>query len=210
MFFLSPALYAASEELPKALDDRHRHNHKNQFEISLNGGDYLGDQTGNSWTTGAKAYFSFNSIVGVGVNYAYTPLSVDSSSNFGQFLKTKDTHMLDAEVMLNNAAAFRAGKVIECDLYLTLGVGTIWIDRKYKPMGMVGGGMKIYGKPDWLAFRIDVNSYLHPTPNPGGDKFNGDMAMTLGISFLFPVRQRVIEFEEKVSIEEEVKETSKN
>ena len=65
----------------------------------------------------------------------------------------------------------------------------MWINRVWEPLGIVGGGMKIYMPPPWLAIRFDVNSVLHSTPKPEGDSFNADVMFNLGISFLFPIHR---------------------
>ncbi len=177
------------DPLHKAVDHRYRASKHLQSELNLFGGDYLGDETHNSWMVGARYYLHLNNTFAVGASYIYTPIVADMSSAFGQSLRTKQQHIIDAELMISNDAAFRAGSsIIECDLYFTLGVGVFRVNRQNKPVGMIGGGMKIYTGLPWLAFRVDVNSYLHPTPNPGGDHFNADVAMMGGVSFLFPKR----------------------
>jgi len=185
----SNCVFAAEENLQEVLDRRDRFSKHLQSEVNINGGDFLGDETHNSWNVGAKYYLHINDTFAIGASYAYTPIITDWSSTFGKSLKTKQQHIIDGEVMIANDTVFRAGKnIIECDMYLTVGAGTILINRHYEPMGVIGGGIKIYTGWPWLAIRIDVNTYLHPTPNPTGDTFNGDISMNGGVSFLFPVK----------------------
>ncbi len=197
-FLWTLPLYAEKDELHQALDRRYRFQKQHQSELGLRGGAYLGNQTRTSWFAGGYYYFHINNTFALGATYSYSPIEVDSNSTFGKSLKTKETHLMDAEVMISNDAAFRAGKsIVECDLYFVLGVGSIWINRHYEPMGTVGGGMKVYTKWPWLVPRIDVNSYIHPTPNDSGTTYDADIATILGLSFVFPTKK----LEEKVSEE---------
>lgn len=183
-------LYAEKDELHKAVDRRYRFNKHLQSEFGFRGGAYLGNQTQTSWTVGGFYFLHLNNTFALGAAYNYTPIEVDSASTFGQSLQDKNMHLMNAEMMISNDAAFRAGKsVIECDLYLTLGVGALWINRQYEPLGVVGGGMKIYTGWPWLAARVDINTYIHPTPVPNGTKYDADVATVLGLSFMFPERK---------------------
>ena len=179
----------AAGDLHEALDRRYRFSKHLQSEASLYGGDFLGDETHNSWDVGAKYYLHLNNTFAIGAAYAYTPIYTDFSSTFGKSLRTKKQHIIDGEMMIANDAAFRAGNsIVECDLFLTIGAGTMWINRHYEPLGVIGGGLKIYTGVPWFALRFDVNTYIHPTPNPTGDTINADMSINLGASFLFPQR----------------------
>ncbi|MFH1874927.1 MAG: hypothetical protein ABH859_07070 [Pseudomonadota bacterium] len=194
MFIASPCFAETETEvkdpLHKSVDHGYRLSKKLQSEFGIFGGDFLGDETHNSWMAGGRYFLHLNNTFAVGATYTYTPIITDMSSTFGTSLRTKKQHIIDAEVMISNDAAFRAGDaIIECDLYFALGVGVFRINQRNMPMGMIGGGMKIYTGWPWLAFRVDVNSYLHPTPNPTGDTFNADIGMMGGVSFLFPKRK---------------------
>ena len=75
------------------------------------------------------------------------------------------------------------------DLYFTFGGGSMYINRQWKWSSMVGGGMKIYFPSiPWYAMTIDVESYFHPVPGPGGTSFASDIDFVLGFSFMFPTR----------------------
>lgn len=180
----------AEDELHEALKKRQEFHKKRQHEISINGGGFLGDQSHSSWTAGANYHFLINDTFGVGAAYAYSPTITDWSSNYGRSLRSRRQHFMDAELMISNDAAFRAGKtIIECDFYLTLGAGALWINEEYEPLGVVGGGLRVYLPWPWMALRVDVNTYMHYTPIPTGDVFSADMSMIGGVSFLFPVRK---------------------
>jgi outer membrane beta-barrel protein len=171
-----------SEKLKNDIVDK-----RHLSEFTVGGGDFLGDEWQNSWDVGAMYSFYFNNTFGVGAAYTYTPIRADGRGSFGRSLKTHNAHITYGDLVLNNDTAFRAGStIISCDLYLTVGAGMMEINRKWQPLGVVGGGLRVYTPIDWLAVRFDVNSYIHPTPNPTGDTINADMAMNLGFSFLFP------------------------
>lgn len=183
-------LHAKEDDLRKAVDAENRFSKRFQSEINIFGGDFLGDEWHNSWDAGAKYFFHINNLLAVGASYTYTPIFTDESSAFGKTLKTKNTHIIDGEIMLSNDAAFRAGKsVVKCDFYLTIGGGTFLINEHYEPVGIIGGGLKVYTGWPWLAIRVDVNNYIHPTPNPNGDTINSDMGFNAGVSLLFPARK---------------------
>ena len=181
--------FATEKSLHEALDRRYRFSKHLQSEINIFGGDYLSDETHNSWDAGAKYFLHLNNTFAIGASYIYTPIYTDYDSTFGKTLKSRKQHIIDAEMMIANDAAIRSGSsIIECDLFLTLGVGTMWINEHYEPMGMIGGGIKFYTPLPWIAVRFDVNTYIHPTPNPLGDTFNADMQVSGGVSFLFPTK----------------------
>lgn len=176
--------------LGRTLDRRHRFSKKWQSELGIFGGDYLGDEWLNTWDVGTHYYLHINNTFAIGASYFYSRIRANAESNFGASLTTKNHHGVDAEVMVSNDCAFRTGKtVIDCDLFMTLGAGATVINRVWEPLVMIGGGLKIYLPPPWIAIRFDVNCPLHPTPKPGGNSFNVDVAFNLGLSFLFPGRE---------------------
>lgn len=176
--------------LHEALDRRYRFSKKLQSEISVFGGDYLGDEWYNTWDVGARYYLHINNSFAIGSSYRYSPVRTDSTGVFGQSLKTKNTHTIDGEIMYSNECAFRGGDtVVECDFFLTAGAGAIEINKIWGAAGVFGGGLKIYTPAPFFAVRFDVDAILHNTPKPGGDSFNSDMAMELGVSFLIPVKR---------------------
>ncbi len=176
--------------LHDALDRGYRFSKRMQSEFGVFGGDYLGDEWYNTWDAGGRYFLHLNNTFAVGGEYMYSPIRADSSGDFGKNLTTKHGHTIDAQLLISNDAAFRSGKsVIECDLMLSVGGGSMKIGSKWYWMGVIGGGLKIYTPLPWFAVRFDVNSYLHPTPKPTGDAFNADLVINLGTSFLFPIKK---------------------
>jgi hypothetical protein len=175
--------------LCEALEQRHPHHKNFQSEFSIFGGDYLGDEWLNTWNAGGKYYMHLSNMFAVGAEYFYSQIRANGNTTFGQSLKTNDSNTLDVQLMIANDTAFLSGRsIIDCDLFLTLGVGSMEINDIWEWTAIVGGGLKIYTGIPWFAVRFDVNSYLHPTPKPTGDSFNADITMTLGVSFLLPSR----------------------
>lgn len=175
--------------IPPILDPAYRHKKNHQFELSLYGGSYLGDTVGQTWMTGAKSYFHLNNTWSFGAAYGYSKLEPDRSSTFGGNIKDTKMQLLNTEISISNDAAFRVGKsLVEMDFYLTFGAGAMQIDKKWEPAGVVGGGVKFYPGISWLAFRIDVNNYIHYTSFINGHNLDFDTAFLGGISFLFPAR----------------------
>jgi len=176
--------------LTQSLDRRYRFPKHMQSEISVFGGDYLGDEWLNTWDAGASYHLHINETLAVGAAYTVSRIRDDASSSFGKSLTSKMTHLADAELMIGNNCAFRVGRsVIDCDLFATLGGGGIWINGMWEPLGIFGGGMEIFLPMPWLALRVDVDSVVHPTPKPEGNSINADVMFNLGVSFLFPTRR---------------------
>ncbi len=179
-----------SEIRDKLYDRRYRFSKRHQSEISIFGGDYLGDEWLNNWDVGARYYFHLNNAFALGAEYMYNPIRADDSGVFGQSLKTEFAQTVTAQLMYSNDAAFRSStkSVLEADLILTVGGGAMEINRVWEWVAVIGGGIKVYTPVPWFAVRFDVNSYMHPTPKPTGDAFNADLVMNVGFSFLFPKR----------------------
>lgn len=195
IFLLAAPIHLFAEEnvnehdLAKALKSRIPKK-KWQSEINIFGGDYIGDEWLNTWDVGGKYFLHLNNTFALGPSYLYSPIRASSGSTFGQGLKTKNTHQVNAEMMISNDTVMRMGDdILECDLFLTLGTGAMYINEGWEPLGVLGGGLKIYTPVDFFAVRFDVNGYFHPTPEPPGSTFNSDVAMNLGVSFIFPTNK---------------------
>ncbi len=177
----------AKDDLPDVLDHRERPSRNYIGELDVFFGDYLGDETKNTWGTGGRALLHVNHLISFGAEYVYAPMSVDASSVFGTPNYNKNQHIVSGQVIFNNEAAIAFGrKSTPLDLYLTVGGGMMNINNQWKWLAVVGGGLKIYLGPEWFALKFDVNSYIHPIPKASGDTVNGDMAIWLGTAFHFP------------------------
>lgn len=173
--------------IPPILDPEYRHRKKGQFEFAPYGGSYLGNTLDQTWVVGERIYYHFNNTYALGQNFAYTRLYPDRSSIFGKNMDNNNLYLFDVEMMFSNDAALRVGSsLVEMDFFGTLGVGPMKINSSWEPTGLIGGGIKIYPGISWLAVRIDVNSYLHYTPQPGPDRFDADVLFLVGLSFVFP------------------------
>ncbi len=168
--------------LPPVLDPACRHRKEWQAEVAPFGGSLLGPTLDATFVVGGRLWLHATSWLAAGASYGW---SRPSSGGMG------DVHLVAGEVALSNDMAIRfGGTVVPADLYLTLGVGAARL-RGWEVLGVLGGGVKFYTGLPWLAVRIDVNSYLHPTP--GGDGVDVDLAVTPGVSFLFPAEAAPLE-----------------
>lgn len=173
--------------IPPILDPQYRHRKTHQLEGVTFGGTYLGASVKKSWIVGARLLFHLNNMFAVGGSYGYQWTAVNSLSANGPPLTDRHTQFLDAELAISNDVAMRLGsRLVEMDLYLTLGAGAIRLDNQWDLLGVVGGGVKVYLGLPWLALRIDVNTYLHSVDHPTGASVDGDISLALGLCLLFP------------------------
>jgi len=173
-------------------DGRENYRDGGENEFVIIGGDYLGENWKNTYYIGGAYFYHINDLIALGGQYFYSPIVVDKDTPFYQSLATSDTHTAVGLCMLNTPVAMRMDKrMFNMDFYFTLGAGAMRINRRWEPVGVIGGGTKFYFPVPWIALRLDINSYLHYTPMPGGKDFSGDVSLGGGISFLFPNRKRV-------------------
>ncbi|MBI2342942.1 MAG: hypothetical protein HYV02_01185 [Deltaproteobacteria bacterium] len=177
----------ATTSLSMALDPAMRHRACHQWELNPYGGSYLGRHLGQTWTAGARGRYHVNETWALGAHYGYVRNRADASGAYGQSLTTRDIHMVSGEVLISNDAALRLGRrMVEMDFYLTVGAGSMQLNAVWEPMGVLGGGVKLYPRASWYAVVIDVNNYAHMTPRPQGARFDVDTTFTGGFSFLWP------------------------
>ena len=173
--------------IPPILDPHHRHRKTHQLEMVPFGGTYLGASVNKSWIVGTRLLFHLNNMFAVGGSYGYQWTAANSLSNNGPAVTDRHTQFFDAELAISNDVAMRLGsRLVEMDLYMTVGAGTIRLDGQWDFLGVLGGGVKLYTGMPWLAIRIDVNTYLHSVDHPTGAKVDSDVSVALGLSFLFP------------------------
>ena len=183
---LAPLALHAETEIPNVLNPDFRINSTPHFELIPYGGSYLGSSVGQTFITGAKAYYHLDSTWAFGTNFGYAYLMTDGRNNFGGILQDDNLYLGDIEATISNDVAMRVGRsLVEIDFYLTLGAGMMRINNYNEPMGVIGGGAKLYTGLDWLAFTVDVMNYAHYTDQPGKDTFDFDVTFTGGLCFMF-------------------------
>lgn len=191
IFLVLCATSSLAEEtgIPGVLDYSVRRATITRNEFYLYAGDYYGDSLENSWLVGGEYMFHFTRHFGLGADFAYSKADFNENVFYSQagFWTNDNVYIIDATGMINFPAAYRMGeKVIEADLYILLGGGTINLNSSYEPHGFIGGGMKIYlGKP-WLAVRVDLKDTFHTTEKPASTEFDQDLLFTAGLSFQMP------------------------
>lgn len=177
-------------DVPKILDLNFRFQKAGRFEFSPCVSSYLGQTIDQTWTAGGRLYYNFTDpqmALAAGVNYQYGRIYVGPSADFGHGRKNDYFQIINAEMTLSNDLAMRSGKsIVELDMFMTLGIGTMYINAEWEPFGVIGGGVKVYPGVDWFALRIDVNNYLHPTPRPPKEPIDCDVAFIFGAPFFFP------------------------
>lgn len=177
------------EAVLDAFDKEPHFDRRWQSEFGFFGGSFGSDAWQNSWDIGGRYILHINKIFAIGAEYMYSPIRDDDAA-FLASLKTKATHTIDGQLIIGNDCFLRAGRsVIATDLYLTLGMGSMRISEEWKESGVVGGGIKVYMPVPWIALRFDINTYIHPTPNPSGEEISADVVSNLGFSVMFPVKK---------------------
>ena len=185
------ATVAFGDRFGPSWDGRENYSDDLVHEFSITGGNYLGENWKNTYYIGGQYLFHLNDLFAFGAQYIYSPIVVDKDTPFYASLATEDTHIATALCQLNTPAAWRAGKgIYNMDFYFTLGVGAMQMNMMWEPVGVIGGGARFYFPVPWIAFRLDINSYLHMTPLGGRNELSGDVSMGGAISFIFPNKKR--------------------
>jgi outer membrane beta-barrel protein len=173
--------------VPPILDAEYRHRKRHQIEVALSGGTYLGATLKKSWIIGGRAHFHLNNMFAVGAGYGFSRHAVSALEPGGPPLSDHNTHYLTGEGAMSTDVALRLGRtVVEMDLYMTLGAGARRLNGDWGPLGLIGGGVKLYTGLSWLAVRIDVANYLHAIQLTSGSKIDVDVSFALGVAFLLP------------------------
>ena len=146
IFLVLCATSSLAEEtgIPGVLDYSVRRATITRNEFYLYAGDYYGDSLENSWLVGGEYMFHFTRHFGLGADFAYSKADFNENVFYSQagFWTNDNVYIIDATGMINFPAAYRMGeKVIEADLYILLGGGTINLNSSYEPHGFIGGGM---------------------------------------------------------------------
>jgi hypothetical protein len=179
----------STQRLPcHLLDPDQRHPKAGQLSVGGFGGSFLGASVGSSYAVGARAIYFVTRLLGLGVGYTSSRLAN------GHDLGTVDSraiHLVNGQLELSVDTTIRitAKTVLEIDLFGTFGGGAVSLAGKWDGMGVLGGGVRAFTGLPWLAVRIDVVNFLHRTRRIDGTRFESNVAVTLGLSFLLPPRR---------------------
>ena len=185
---LPPPPPPAPAAIPPILDPAHRHPKWLLLEVTPYAGTYVGRSSGSRFIAGGKAWLHLGGMFAVGADYGYVRLETGAPSPIPAE-SDPNAHYVAGEVALSNDVAMRLGKMLlEMDLFLTLGAGAARLQGAWEALGVVGGGVKFYTGLSWLALRLDVNTYLHNTALPSGDRVDADASVAFGVAFLLPPR----------------------
>jgi len=172
--------------IPAGLDFKTRKAGRRLVEFEPFIGEYLGNILNNSFLTGARLDFRVTNAISIGTEFNYSRAQFDPNSNFGRSVTTRNEYISDVFFAYAIPLLQRSGKNLqELDLFTTVGIGDLHINGKDCFVGLLGGGLKVYFKPAWLALRFDVNTYLYSLPRLTDSKFADDWTFTVGPSFLF-------------------------
>ena len=167
------------------LDPPNRRLRGNQVALDAFGGSMVGRAIGQSFLVGGRlTYFPIRQL-GIGAAYGFSR-GIGGLST----VRGRSVHFAHGQLELPLASALRVGrkKVLEIDVFGEAGAGALYVARAWEPMGVIGGGVRLYPRVRWLAVRIDAVTFLHDTRRPMGKAFDTDVAFTLGLSVLLPRR----------------------
>lgn len=183
----APASLEKNAEIPPGLDFKTRRAQRRLIEFEPFGGEYLGNYLNNSFVVGARLAFRITEAISIGAEFNYSNAQFDPTGSFGRSVTTRKEFITDAFFVYAIPILQRAGKkgIQEADLFTTVGIGDIHINGKDRVVGVLGGGLKLFFKPSWLALRFDINTYMYSLPRLNDSKFADDWSFTLGPSFLF-------------------------
>ncbi len=187
----SPKAPQQAEEpvIPEALDFDQRQTEGYRFELNPFIGDYVGDKLGHSFITGLNMAVNLTPALSFLADFGYSPAVVDGSSLLGSSFTNKNIWLYDGALAISKPGAYRSKKgVVEIDLYSLIGGGILQINNSNRGAGFIGGGMKIYGKHQWFAIKVEVRNYFLSIQNPNGSNFESDFTALVGPVFRLPPR----------------------
>jgi len=182
-----PGIALGAQELGPLAPDK-RHPKAGQISLGGFGGSFLGASVGSSYSAGARAIYFITRLLGVGVTYTNSRLA--DGHDLGA-VDSRAIHALNGqlELAVDSALRITGSTVLEVDLYGTFGGGAVQIADEWEGMGVIGGGVRAYTGLSWLIVRIDVTNFLHRVRREDGNRFESNVAFTLGVSVLLPPRQ---------------------
>jgi len=177
--------------MPAGLDFKTRRAQRRLIEFQPFFGEYLGNILNNSFVGGARLGFRITEAITLGAEFNYSRDQFDPNSSFGRSVRTRNEYITDVFFSYAVPLLQRSSRktVQELDLFATAGIGDLHINGKDRVVGLLGGGMKLFFKPGWIALRVDVNTYLYSLPRLNDSKFADDWTFTAGPSFLFLPRK---------------------
>jgi hypothetical protein len=176
--------------IPEILDVDERDAEMYRIEFTPYFGTYLGDTLQNSYMAGAVLDFRLTPKLSLGVDFGWSPISVDRLSDFGSTVTNSNLYSIQGMLTLNMPAAFLSRKdVVETDFFTTFGGGVMRINNSTRGDGFIGGGMKMYsGLARWFAVRVEMRGYFSSLNTPSGSDFTTDWTITAGPTFMLPPR----------------------
>lgn len=157
-----------------------------QIAIDLGGGSMNGRGIGQSFVaTGRLTYYPIRQL-GIAAVYSFSRGIGGVSTADGDWV-----HAVHGQLELPLISALRVGrhKVLPMDLFGEAGAGAIHLAERWQPLGVIGGGVRLYTRVPWLAVRIDALTYLHDTRREvGAPLLDTEVAFTLGLTVLVPRR----------------------
>ncbi|MFO1520436.1 MAG: hypothetical protein U1F57_12370 [bacterium] len=179
----APASLEKNAEIPPGLDFKTRRAQRRLIEFEPFGGEYLGNYLNNSFVVGARLAFRITEAISIGAEFNY------SNAQFRSHRQSADPSPLGkSSSRMPSSMRHPSSKAkghSRSDLFTTVGIGDIHINGKDRVVGVLGGGLKLFFKPSWLALRFDINTYMYSLPRLNDSKFADDWSFTLGPSFLF-------------------------
>lgn len=180
---------APTTAAPDVLDPATRRLRGNQVAIDLGGGSMNGRGVGQSFVaTGRLTYYPIRQL-GIGAVYSFSQGIGGVATAAGDWV-----HAVHGQLELPLISALRVGRhrVLPMDLFGEAGAGAVHLAERWEPLGVIGGGVRLYTRVRWLAVRIDALTYLHDTRREVGRALlDTEVAFTLSLTVLLPRRPAI-------------------
>lgn len=126
----------------------------------------------------------------LGIDFMGGELKVDDNNGLGlhtdsKFIAADLALYINLPALLGADTSASAINAWPADLYTSIGLGPLWLDKKETFFGFIGGGLSLHTPPKWLAVRFDLKNMMYLLEDANGTDFNSDLTIGIGPSVLF-------------------------
>lgn len=148
-----------------------------------------GDAMRSTTLAGASYTYHLNEEFWVGAEFMAGRLSIDTPNGIGIRDRKKFAGLAGLFSWnipsLIGATRTDSKSGYAADLYTSLGIGNLWVDKKTEIYGILGGGLLFHFPAEHFGIRFDLKGLFFNLDNSSGNSFNFDSVLSIGPSFLF-------------------------